>query len=258
MPSGLAYKVYRRRAPSSAKLPTGTNDPPERPSPTSPSERSEPSALGTPSAKTVTRRLRTGRHDHSRSCGCTHHPGRRDASAATNRRAGSRLPRSLAERRGRSVGLMSPTLAPRVAERVTSVRAPRSRRATGSASSSAAARSRRCCHRCARTTSEITAPPDSTGPNREPSATTSSRFVSYRLDTPAPLAVARLWYRPFRGSGAPSPPIRGPERSADVGSGWNPAATSPPRSIPTDPARQETSGTIGTRSVPIGFAPQHD
>ena len=108
MPSGFTFKVYRRRAPSSAKLSTGTNDPPERPSPTLPLERSEPSALGISSAKTVTRRVRTERHDHSRSCGCTHRPSRHDANVATNRRAGSRLPESPAERRGRNAGLNEP------------------------------------------------------------------------------------------------------------------------------------------------------
>jgi hypothetical protein len=113
MPSGLAFRVYRRRAPSSAKLPTGTNDPPERPSPTLPPERSEPSALVITSAKTVTRRFRTTEHNHRRSCGCTRHPGRLDASAATNRRAGSRLPESPAKRRGLAWVSASPILAPR-------------------------------------------------------------------------------------------------------------------------------------------------
>jgi hypothetical protein len=151
----------------------------------------------------------------------------------------------------------SPTLAPQKAERVTSVRAPRSRRAAGSASSSSAARSRRCCHHCVRSASELAAPPDPTGPSLEPSTTTNSRFVSYRLDTPAPPVVAHLWHRLVHGSEELSPPARSPERPADAGSGWNPAATLPPRSIPTDPARQETPGTNGTQSVPIGFASQH-
>jgi hypothetical protein len=151
----------------------------------------------------------------------------------------------------------SPNLAPRMAERVTSVRAPRSRQAEGSTNSSSTGCSRRCCHRCARSISETAAPPDPTGPNRKPSATTSSRFVSYRLDTPAPPTVARPWCRLVSGSEMPSPPIRSPECPADVGSGWNPAATLPPRPIPADPARQETPGTIGTQSMPIGFASQH-
>jgi hypothetical protein len=246
MPSGLAYKVYRRRAPSSAKLSTGTNDPPERPSPTLPPERSEPSALGTTSAKTVTRRVRTERHDHSRSCGCTCHPGRRDANAATNRRAGSRLPESPAKRRGHSAGLNEPHPRPTDDRAMTSMRAPRSCRAFGPADPSSMARSRRCCHRCARSTSGTAAPSDPTGPNRESSATTSSRFVSYRLDTPAPPTVTRLWHRLVSRNKELSPPIRSPECPADVRSGWNPAVTLPPRSIPTDPAKQETPGTIGT------------
>jgi len=152
----------------------------------------------------------------------------------------------------------SPFLAPQMAERVTSVRAPRSCRAAGSASPSSTARSRRCCHRCARPASEFAAPPDPTGPCLEPSATTNFRFASYRLDTPAPPAVARLWCWLVRGSEELSPPARSPESPADVGFGWNPAATLPPRSIPTDPARQETPGTNGTQSVPIGVTPQHD
>lgn len=89
----------------------------------------------------------------------------------------------------------SPILAPRMTERMTSVRAPRSRRARGSATSSSADRSPRCCHRCALSTSETTSPPDPTGPNRERCATTNSCSVSYRLDTPAPPTVARLWHR---------------------------------------------------------------
>jgi hypothetical protein len=42
---------------------------------------------------------------------------------------------------------------------------------------------------------------------------------------------------------------------------WGPAGTLPRRcrhgAFPTDPARQETPGTIGTQSMPIGFASQH-
>jgi hypothetical protein len=257
MPSGLAYKVYRRRVPSSAKLSTGTNDPPERPSPASPPERSESSALGITSAKTVTRRVRTEEHDNSQSCGRTHHPGRHDASAAANRRAGSRLPESLAERRGRNAGLDEPPPRPTAGR-------------TGDPDASTEIAPSRGLHEPLTDGSPTLMLPSlcalhlrdrrSTKPDRpEPRSfgDNQSRSLSYRLDTPAPPTVARLWCRLVSGSEELSPWFHSPESPADVGSGWNPAATLPPRPIPTDPARQETPGTIGTRSMPIGSAPQH-
>jgi hypothetical protein len=96
MPSGLAYKVHRRRVPSSVKLSTGTNVSPERALPNvSIGEVRTPRALHL-RRENRTRRLRTEEHIPGRSRICTHPPARRSANAATNRRAGSRLPRSLA------------------------------------------------------------------------------------------------------------------------------------------------------------------
>lgn len=86
-----------------------------------------------------------------------------------------------------------------------------------------------------------------------------SRSVSYRLDTPTPPAVARLRRRLVSASdgATASEPQSGNARPM-----WGPAGTLPQRcrrvAIPTDPTRQETPDTFGTRSVPIGLATQHD
>jgi hypothetical protein len=94
-------------------------------------------------------------------------------------------------------------------------------------------------------------------PKLRSSSDDDPRSVSYRLDTPTPLAVARRWRRLVSGSEEPSPLIRSPECTADVRFGWTLPRRCRHDSIPTDPARQETPGTIGTQNVPIGFAPQH-
>jgi hypothetical protein len=173
MPSGLAYRVYQRRAPSSVKLSTGTNASSERPSPTLPPERSEPSTLVITSAKSVTRRLRTTRHNLSRSCSCTGHPGRlvTPKGAETYRRAGSRLPKNaLVVWPGHWRVSTNPRLA------------PRSRTSALDASIDCAPNRgirgfvivgsrRRCCHRLRAATSDPVSPPDSTDPSYAPRET---------------------------------------------------------------------------------------
>ena len=136
-------------------------------------------------------------------------------------------------------GSTSPIFAPR-SQTVTSVRTPKSRRVAGSTDSSSTDCSRRCCHPCARSTSECESTrPD--WPKLRSSGDDNPRSVSYRLDTPTPPAVARRWRRLVSGSEKPSPLIRSPECPADVGFGWNPAATLPPRLDPHRPCQTRDS-----------------
>jgi len=67
------------------------------------------------------------------------------------------------------------------------------------------------------------------------------RSVSYRLDTPAPPAVARRWRRLVSGSEEPSLLIRSPESPVDVRSARNPAVTLPPRLDPYRPCQTRDS-----------------
>jgi hypothetical protein len=86
---------------------------------------------------------------------------------------------------------------PHEAERVTSMRAPRSRRATGSTGSSSVARPRWCCHRCERPASETASPPDPTEPDHEARATA----------TP-PLSILSVGYTDTASSFPPVTPAR--------------------------------------------------
>jgi hypothetical protein len=78
-------------------------------------------------------------------------------------------------------------------------------------------------------------------PKLRSSSDDNPRSVSYRLDTPTPPAVDSRWRRLVSGSEKPSPLIRSPECPADVGFGWNPAATLPPRLDPHRPCQTRDS-----------------
>jgi hypothetical protein len=175
MPFGLAYRVYRRRVPSSVKLSTGTN-------------RSLEQTLSNVAAgevrtlharhherETVTRRVRTTKHNHRRSGRCTRHPGRLDApkGAETNRRVGSRLPKNaLAKRRGHWRGSTNPCFAPRSRTGApdASIECAPSHRIRGLVVDKADAGVATVVRLSA---SDPASPPDSTQPDYEPPATTT-------------------------------------------------------------------------------------
>lgn len=194
----------------------------------------------------MSRRVRTTRHNHRRSCGCTGHPGRLDApkGAETNRRAGSRLPEECSRRAARPLaGLDEPP--------------PRSTKPNGDLDASIetapshgsdglfiSACLRRCCHRCR------LAP-------RIPPLHQTRQIQALELGRQPPsLGVLSVGHTSVADGCPPSTSAfqrtrcchhlcpAAWKRPVDAESGWNPAATLPPRRDPHRPCQTRDSGYL--------------
>ena len=259
MPSGLAYKVYRLRVPSSVKLSTGTNES---------SYRSLPNvAVGEVRTLHARHRERESRDPPSpkdlaqpppklqmhRPPGSPRHPeGNRNESTSWKPIAETcscRTTRSLA---GFSEPLPRPT-GPN-GDLDASIEIAPNHGFHGFVTDDCR---RRCCHRRQAAASDPASPPDSTEPDYAPPATTTHALYPigwiHRRRQRLPAFDASSSAQAMM----PSLSVR----SRNARPMWGPAGTLPQRcrygAIPTDPARQETPGTLGTQSVPIGLASQH-
>jgi len=194
----------------------------------------------------VSRRLRTTEHNHRRSSGCTRHPGRLDTpkGAAANRRAGSRLPEQCSCRAARPwAGLNEPP--PRPAgpngDLDASIETAPSHGIDGLFNG---ASSRRCCHRCRLMP-------------RIPPLHQTRQIQTLELGRrPLPLGILSVGYTGVTDGCPPSTSAfqrkrcchhlrpSAWKRPADAGSGWNPAATLPPRRDPHRPSQTRDSGYL--------------
>lgn len=190
-------------------------------------------------------RVRTTQHIRRRGTACTRLPGRDVPEGTRRSRDGSHSPAPpvlTAEPHGRSRTAASSTHQVACWPR----RERRCRAKHRSGDLPAALASRRCFHRRSTRTKEV--------PSRQRSATSlrallrSKRFrlVSYRLDTPTSLAVARRRRRLFSDGALPTF-VHESKEPDPAGLGRSFPQRLRRGSIPADPARQEARVPLGSR-----------